>query len=67
MLNLLGGGSGDVDCVYHLDVPALTEAVDAVYAKTAQRRRGRDQFNRLVDQRRIRDYDDLVAEIRALA
>lgn len=62
MLNLLGGGSGDVDCVYHLDVPALTEAVDAVYGKTSQRRRGRDQFHRLVDQRRIRDYDDLVGD-----
>jgi len=67
MLNLLGGGSGDVDCVYHLDVPALTEAVDAVYGKTAQRRRGRDQFRRLVQQRRIRDYDDLVDEIQALS
>ncbi|MGM7420849.1 NgoMIV family type II restriction endonuclease [Cellulosimicrobium sp. CpK407] len=66
MLNLLGGGSGDVDCVYHLDVPALSEAVDAVYGTTTQRRRGRDQFHRLVEQRRIRDYDDLVAEIRAL-
>ncbi|MCL1870567.1 MAG: hypothetical protein FWF90_09185 [Promicromonosporaceae bacterium] len=67
MLNLLGGGAGDVDCVYHLDVAALTQAVDDVYGKTPQRRRGRDQFHRLVDQRRIRDYDDLVAEIQALA
>lgn len=67
MLNLLGGGAGDVDCAYHLDVPPLTEAVDAVYGKTVQRMRGRDQFHRLVDQRRIRDYDDLVAEIQALA
>nr|WP_198526269.1 NgoMIV family type II restriction endonuclease [Cellulosimicrobium sp. MM] len=66
MLNLLGGGSGDVDCVYHLDLPALTAAVDDVYT-TPARMRGRDQFHRLVDQRRIRDYDDLVAEIRALS
>ncbi|QAY64840.1 type II site-specific deoxyribonuclease [Xylanimonas allomyrinae] len=65
MLNLLGGGSGDVDCVYHLDLPALTTAVDAVYS-TPARVRGRDQFRRLVDQRRIRDYDELVAEIQAL-
>jgi hypothetical protein len=28
MLNLLGGGSGDVDCVYHLDLPSLTAAVE---------------------------------------
>ena len=63
MLNLLGGGSGDVDCVYHLHLPALTEAVEAVYSKGAKRIQGRDQFRRLVDQRRIRDYDQLVAEI----
>lgn len=65
MLNLLGGGSGDVDCVYHLDLPALATAVDAVYS-TPARLRGRDQFRRLVEQRRIRDYDELVSEIQAL-
>jgi hypothetical protein len=66
MLNLLGGGSGDVDCVYHLDLAALQTAVDDVYSKTPKRRKGRDQFHRLVDQRRIRDYDDLVSEIEML-
>jgi hypothetical protein len=63
MLNLLGGGSGDVDCVYHLDLPALTAAIDEVYGskhdKTSVRTLG--TFRRLVDQRRLRDYDELVS------
>lgn len=29
--------------------------------------RGLDQFHRLIDQHRVRDFDDLVDEIRALA
>lgn len=66
MLNLLGGGSGDVDCVYHLDLPALTEAVETVYSRGIKRIQGRDQFRRLVDQRRIRDYDELVRTIARL-
>ena len=33
MLNLLGGGSGEVDCVYHLDLPALTAAIEAARAE----------------------------------
>lgn len=65
MLNLLGGGSGDVDCVYHLDLPALTAAVETVYVGP-KRKAGRDLFHRLVEQRRIRDYDELVAEIEAV-
>jgi hypothetical protein len=66
MLNLLGGGSGDVDCVYHLDLPALTAAVDRVYVGSKQRIKGRDLLHRLIDQRRIRDYDELVSEISSL-
>ncbi|WP_213281124.1 NgoMIV family type II restriction endonuclease [Cellulomonas hominis] len=65
MLNLLGGGSGDVDCVYHLDLPALTAAVDTVYVGP-RRTASRDLFHRLVEQRRVRDYDELVAEIAAV-
>lgn len=63
MLNLLGGGSGDVDCVYHLHLPALQAAIDEVYGnrtdKTSQRIVA--GFQRLVEQRRVRDYDELVA------
>lgn len=63
MLYLLGGGSGDVDCVYHLHLRALKAAIDEVYGsrtdKTSQRIRAR--FQRLIEQRRVRDYDELVA------
>lgn len=62
MLNLLGGGSGDIDCVYHLDLPALTLAINATYGTKTDRtsRRTLATFERLVDQRRLRDYDELV-------
>lgn len=66
MLNLLGGGSGEVDCVYHLDLPALTLAVHEVCSGKPQRRKALSTFHRLVDQRRLRDYDDLVAHMGSL-
>ncbi len=65
MLNLLGGGSGEVDCVYHLDLPALTQAVHTT-CTTPQRRRSLETFNRLVAQRRLRDYDELVDYAKSL-
>jgi len=68
MLNLLGGGSGDVDCVYHLHLPALQAAVDDVYGGKTDRTSQRivAGFNRLVEQRRVRDYDELVAHAERL-
>ena len=49
MLNLLGGGSGDVDCVYHLDLPALTNGRRARHALApADGGATLDTFNRLV-------------------
>lgn len=64
MLALLGRGSGDLDCVYHLDLSALGDAVEAYYlANRPPRQRMHDTFRRLVDQRRLRDYDELVAAI----
>lgn len=66
MLNLLGGGSGDVDCVYHLDLPALTLAVEEMCGGRRQRQAALRTFHRLVDQRRLRDYDELVAYMAAL-
>ncbi|MEV0950868.1 NgoMIV family type II restriction endonuclease [Promicromonospora sp. NPDC050249] len=63
MLNLLAGGSGVVDCVYCLDLTTLQVAVDNVYSRTNQRIRTRDMFRRLVDMRRIRGYDELVATV----
>ncbi|MCU0114878.1 NgoMIV family type II restriction endonuclease [Curtobacterium poinsettiae] len=67
MLNLLAGGSGDVDCVYHLDLPSLVTAIETVYRSSAPRIKARDQFRRLVDQRRIRDWDDLTHEVEVLS
>lgn len=61
MLALLGRGSGDVDCVYHLHLPALSAAIEEYCSGTHRRARLaiRDNFRRLRDQRRIRDYDEL--------
>ncbi len=68
MLNLLCGGSGDVDCVYHLHLPALTQAISSLYGPMNNKnsRRTIDTFERLVEQRRLRDYDELVAHIESL-
>lgn len=65
MLKILADGSGSLDCVYHLHLPALAEAVDRV-AETS--RAGSDwpparTFRRLISQGRLRDYDDLVHEV----
>lgn len=61
MLALLGRGSGDIDCVYHLHLPALSDAIDEYCTGTKRKARLaiRDNFRRLRDQRRIRDYDEL--------
>ncbi|MBB6436944.1 NgoMIV family type II restriction endonuclease [Streptomyces candidus] len=61
MLALLARGSGDVDCVYHLHLPALSTALDDYCSGTNRKARLniRDTFRRLCDQRRIRDYDEL--------
>ncbi|MDX3383595.1 NgoMIV family type II restriction endonuclease [Streptomyces niveiscabiei] len=61
MLALLGRGSGDIDCVYHLHLPALSDAIDEYCSGSTHKSRLaiRDNFRRLRDQRRIRDYDEL--------
>ncbi|RSO21710.1 type II site-specific deoxyribonuclease [Streptomyces sp. WAC 06725] len=61
MLALLGRGSGDIDCVYHLHLPALADAIDEYCSGTRRKARIeiRDKFRRLRDQRRLRDYDEL--------
>lgn len=72
MLRLLADGSGSIDCVYHLDLPSLRLAVEDVErSRTAKRGRAvswgpRETLERLVRQRRLRDYDDLVREIQRL-
>lgn len=60
MLNILGGGSGEVYCVYHLHLPALRSAVEQTCVGRPRRRSTLETFNRLVAQRRLRDWDDLV-------
>ncbi|MEU3494492.1 NgoMIV family type II restriction endonuclease [Kitasatospora cineracea] len=62
----LGQGTGDLDCVYHLHLPALTAAVDDYYTGLKSRVRIRDTFHRMIDQRRLRDYDDLVSYLKTL-
>lgn len=68
MLALLGRGSGDVDCVYHLHLPALSMAIDDYCSGTKHKARLaiRDNFRRLRDQRRIRDYDELRSYVKTL-
>jgi hypothetical protein len=66
MLRILGGGSGEVDCVYHLNLPALTEAVRVTTEGRPRRRETAETFRKLVEQRRVRDYDELVAYARTL-
>lgn len=67
MLALLGRGSGDLDCVYHLNLPALALAIDDFCSGSKRSRRAvRDNFNRLREQRRLRDYDELCSYVATL-
>ncbi len=63
MLRILGDGSGSVDFIYHLDVPALTEAIAAVDTTKQEHHKQGTAFNKLLFQGRLRDYDDLVKEV----
>jgi hypothetical protein len=63
MLRILADGSGAVDFVYHLDLPALTASITEVAKqKPASWSPGRT-FARLMRQNRLRDFDQLVSEI----
>ncbi|GGK94350.1 NgoMIV family type II restriction endonuclease [Mangrovihabitans endophyticus] len=69
MLKILGDGSGSVDCIYHLDLPALEQAMETLV--DLPRRRGRkwapmQTFRRLIAQRRLLDYDELLEELAGL-
>ncbi|MFF5550062.1 NgoMIV family type II restriction endonuclease [Streptomyces olivaceoviridis] len=68
MLALLGRGSGDVDCVYHLHLPALSDAIDEYCSGTKHKATlaMRDNFRRLLDQRRVRDYSELRSYVATL-
>lgn len=65
MLKILADGSGSLDCVYHFHLPALVEAIERTGNAS---RAGADwlpgrTFRRLINQGRLRDYDDLVTEV----
>jgi hypothetical protein len=66
MLKILADGSGSIDCVYHLDLPAL----DAAIEKVRRLRQGKWlpglEWDRLRRQGRIRDYDELQRSIMAM-
>lgn len=47
-------GTGDIDCVYHIALPELQEAIDAVKNHDQA-----DMLRTLVDGRRLRDISDL--------
>jgi hypothetical protein len=68
MLWILADGSGAVDWVYHLDLPALQEtiAAEARLKKQPETWSPRVTFDRLMDQRRLRDFDDLVRLVEQL-
>lgn len=68
MLKILADGSGSVDYVYHLDLPALTRAIERV--RTRPRKGAKWSpgvtFDRLLNQGRIRDYNDLESAVLSL-
>jgi len=66
MLRLLADGSGSIDCVYVLDLPALVAACAAIAKNKGPKWSPAKTLSRLVDQNRVRDYDVLIEEIAAL-
>jgi hypothetical protein len=67
MLKLLAYSSGAVDCVYHLALPELRAAAKEIDAGRGGRgwKPYRD-LERMIAQRRIRDYEDLITQILAI-
>ncbi|MET9260101.1 NgoMIV family type II restriction endonuclease [Amycolatopsis sp. NPDC004079] len=68
MLKILADGSGSVDWVYHLDLDSLAKAID-VEAKTRREPASwspKKTFDRLMNQNRLRDFDDLVRVVESL-
>ncbi|MFD2469724.1 NgoMIV family type II restriction endonuclease [Amycolatopsis silviterrae] len=68
MLKILADGSGSIDWVYHLDLDSLAKAID-IEAKTRNAPANwspKKTFDRLVNQNRLRDFDDLVRVVKSL-
>lgn len=66
MLKLIAYGSGSVDCVYHLALPELRAAASALEASRGEPWPPRTLLERMVAQRRVRPYQDLIAEVERL-
>jgi len=63
MLRILADGSGAIDYIYHLDVPALRDAIADFDSGRPEGRKQGTAFNKLIAQKRLQDYDHLVAEV----
>ncbi|QLL10044.1 type II site-specific deoxyribonuclease [Mycobacterium vicinigordonae] len=63
MLRIIADGSGAIDYVYHLDLPALSAAINGVAESKPARWSPKETFGRLMRQRRLRDFDELVYEV----
>lgn len=65
MLKLLAYGSGAVDCVYHAALPELRAAAERRVSDEGhtQAKRQQELLELMVEQRRLRDYDELVDEV----
>ncbi|MGX1807490.1 NgoMIV family type II restriction endonuclease [Nocardia sp. NPDC055321] len=66
MLKLIAYGSGSVDCVYHLALPQLRSAAESIEKNKGEPWRPRVLLERMVSQRRVRSYEDLVSEVMRL-
>ncbi|MEB3021486.1 NgoMIV family type II restriction endonuclease [[Mycobacterium] crassicus] len=66
MLKILADGSGAIDFVYHLDLPALSDAIDAVAATRRTSWSPGRTFKRLITQNRLRDFEQLLREVQRI-
>ncbi|MGY1863689.1 MULTISPECIES: NgoMIV family type II restriction endonuclease [Nocardia] len=66
MLKLIAYGSGAVDCVYHLALAELRSAAETIEAQRGGSWSPRVMLERMVAQRRVRPYQELVDEIKRL-
>jgi NgoMIV restriction enzyme len=69
MLRILADGSGAIDWVYHLDLPALRQAIELEAEERGSSQRPwspKTTFDRLLRQRRLRDFDALLQVVKAL-
>lgn len=63
MLKILADGSGAVDYVYHLDLPALEATMEVVAQGKPPNWSPQRTFRRLMRQQRLRDFDQLIYEV----